>query len=52
MQSVLALSDVKALMDKLGFDPIGGPPERLGTFLQSEIKVWADVVKDPLFQGE
>ena len=52
MQSVLALSDVKALMDKLGIDPIGGPQERLGTFLQSEIKVWADVVKDPLFQGE
>src|SRR5262249_26962437 len=52
MERVLALPDVKALMDKLGFAPIGGPPERLGTFLRSEINAWADVVKDPLFQGE
>jgi tripartite-type tricarboxylate transporter receptor subunit TctC len=52
MERVLALPDVKALMDKLGFAPIGGPPERLRTFLRSEIDAWADVVKDPLFQGE
>lgn len=52
LEKVLALPDVKALMDKLGFAPIGGPPERLRTYLRSEIDAWAVVVKDPLFQGE
>lgn len=52
MERVLAQPEVKALMDKLGFAAIGGPPSRLGSFLDQEIKAWADVVKDPLFRGE
>jgi hypothetical protein len=49
---VLARPDVKAQMETLGFDPIGGTPERLATYLRSEIATWAKVATDPLFLGQ
>jgi tripartite-type tricarboxylate transporter receptor subunit TctC len=49
---VLTQPEVKALADQLGFITIGGPPERLATFLKSEIDKWAVIAKDPLFEGK
>lgn len=49
---VSALPDVIALETKLGFRNIGGPPDKLKTFLKSEIDKWAVVAKDPLFEGK
>jgi len=52
IEHVLALPDVKSLEDKLGFITIGGPPEKLATYLQSEIERWTVIAKDPLFEGK
>ncbi|MGB6937969.1 MAG: tripartite tricarboxylate transporter substrate binding protein [Xanthobacteraceae bacterium] len=52
IEHVLALPDVKALEDKLGFITIGGPPAKLTAFLKSEIDKWAMIAKDPLFLGK
>ncbi len=52
LAKVLALPDVKVLEDKLGFIPIGGPPEKLADFLKSEIAKWSVIAKDPLFEGK
>ena len=51
IEHVLALPDVKALNSKLGFITIGGPPEKLATYLKSEVERWAVIAKDPLFEG-
>jgi tripartite-type tricarboxylate transporter receptor subunit TctC len=52
LEHVLALPDVKSLEDKLGFITIGGTPEKLAAYLQSEIKRWTVIAKDPLFEGK
>jgi tripartite-type tricarboxylate transporter receptor subunit TctC len=49
---VLTQPEVKVLEDQLGFITIGGPPERLATFLRSEIDKWSVIAKDPLFEGK
>lgn len=36
----------------LGFRPIGGPPDRLRSYLRSEIDKWAAVAKTPAFTGQ
>lgn len=45
INNLLALTEVKEAMAKAGVDPIGGKPERLDALVQSEIKMWAQVVK-------
>jgi tripartite-type tricarboxylate transporter receptor subunit TctC len=45
VESVLALDDMKARADQLGFRLIGGPPQRLGDLLRGEIAKWAEVAK-------
>lgn len=52
IQHVLALPDVKSLEDKLGFITIGGSPEKLASYLKSEIKRWTVIARDPLFEGK
>ena len=52
IEHVLALPDVKALNSKLGFITIGGPSEKLATYLNSEVERWAVIAKDPLFEGK
>jgi tripartite-type tricarboxylate transporter receptor subunit TctC len=49
---VLAEPDVKDLENKLGFETIGGPPEKLGAYLKEEIVSWTKVAEDPLFEGK
>lgn len=49
---VLTLPDVQALQSKLGFVTIGGPPEKLGEYLKSEIDKWGKIAQDPLFVGK
>jgi tripartite-type tricarboxylate transporter receptor subunit TctC len=44
-ERVLALPDMKARGVQLGFRFIGGPPEKLGALLKSEIAKWAEVAK-------
>jgi tripartite-type tricarboxylate transporter receptor subunit TctC len=48
---ILALPDVIALEEKLGFSTIGGSPEKLRDYLKAEIDRWAVIAKDPLFEG-
>ncbi len=49
---VLASPDVQALQSKLGFTTIGGPPEKLGDYLKTEIEKWTAIANDPLFAGK
>jgi tripartite-type tricarboxylate transporter receptor subunit TctC len=44
INTLLVLPDVKEAMAKQGVDPAGGKPAKLGTLLQSELKLWAKVV--------
>jgi tripartite-type tricarboxylate transporter receptor subunit TctC len=41
----LATPDMKKRADQLGFRLVGGPPEKLGAYLKSEVIKWADVAK-------
>ena len=43
VNAVLALPDVKARGATLGYRFAGGPPERLGALLKSEIDKWAEI---------
>ncbi|MBC7779031.1 MAG: tripartite tricarboxylate transporter substrate binding protein [Proteobacteria bacterium] len=45
MRSVLAADDLKERLLGLGATPMGSTPEQFGTFIRSEIKRWAEVVK-------
>jgi tripartite-type tricarboxylate transporter receptor subunit TctC len=45
INSLMALTEVKEAMAKAGVEPIGGKPERLDALVQSEIKMWGQVVK-------
>jgi tripartite-type tricarboxylate transporter receptor subunit TctC len=45
INSLMALTEVKEAMAKAGVEPIGGKPERLDALVQSEIKMWTQVVK-------
>jgi tripartite-type tricarboxylate transporter receptor subunit TctC len=49
---VLAEPEVQDREKKLGFNTIGGPPEKLAAYLKSEIANWAAIAKDPLFLGQ
>jgi tripartite-type tricarboxylate transporter receptor subunit TctC len=42
---ILAGSDMKQRSATLGFRLLGGPPEKLGAMLKSEIAKWAEVAK-------
>ena len=42
--AILALADVKELLEKQGLNPVGGPPSRLGELLKSELVRWKRVV--------
>ncbi|MDB5901031.1 MAG: Tripartite-type tricarboxylate transporter, receptor component TctC [Ramlibacter sp.] len=44
INQLLAQPDVKEAMAKQGVDPAGGAPERLGTLLRKELKLWSQVV--------
>jgi tripartite-type tricarboxylate transporter receptor subunit TctC len=50
VQRVLALPDVKEKAVTLGFRLVGGPPDQLASFLQSEIAKWAKLAKEGAFQ--
>ena len=43
MNTVLAMPDVKARGATLGYRFAGGPPDRLGALLKSEIVKWAEI---------
>jgi tripartite-type tricarboxylate transporter receptor subunit TctC len=45
VERVLTLPDVKAKGVTLGYRYVGGSPEHLGTFLNSEIAKWAEAAK-------
>jgi tripartite-type tricarboxylate transporter receptor subunit TctC len=44
INQLLALPEVKEAMAKQGVEPAGGAPERLGTLLRNELKLWSQVV--------
>jgi tripartite-type tricarboxylate transporter receptor subunit TctC len=45
VEAILAMPDVREKGVTLGYRYVGGPPEKLAAFLQSEIAKWADVAK-------
>jgi tripartite-type tricarboxylate transporter receptor subunit TctC len=45
MNDLLRLPEVRASMSKLGMSAAGGPPERLGGLVKSELERWNRVVK-------
>jgi tripartite-type tricarboxylate transporter receptor subunit TctC len=45
LERMLALPDVKEKGVTLGYRYIGGPPEKLAAFLNSEIAKWAEVAQ-------
>jgi len=45
LERILALPDVREKGVTLGYRYIGGPPEKLAAFLDSEIAKWAEVAK-------
>jgi tripartite-type tricarboxylate transporter receptor subunit TctC len=50
LEVVLAKPDMKEKEAQLGYRYIGGPPERLATFLKSEIAKWDDLAKKGAFK--
>ena len=42
---IIAAPDMTKRMIELGFEPVGGPPEKFGEFIRSEIAKWAPIVK-------
>ncbi|MDB5727034.1 MAG: Tripartite tricarboxylate transporter family receptor [Noviherbaspirillum sp.] len=44
INNLLTLPDIKEAMAKQGVDPAGGKPEKLGTLVRSELKLWTQVV--------
>jgi tripartite-type tricarboxylate transporter receptor subunit TctC len=45
LNRIIAAPDMKKRMIELGFEPVGGPPEKFGEFIHAEILKWAPVVK-------
>lgn len=45
MNDLIRLPEVRAAMAKLGMDAAGGPPDRLGSLVKSELARWDRVVK-------
>jgi tripartite-type tricarboxylate transporter receptor subunit TctC len=50
LQRVIDMPDMRERELALGYRFIGGPPERLATFLQSEIAKWEDLAKKGSFK--
>ena len=44
LHALLQLPDIREQLDKQGMNAIGGPPERLGNLVKSELTRWARVV--------
>ncbi len=40
------------LFDRLGFDAFGSTPQELGAFVASEIRKWAELVKEAGIQPQ
>jgi tripartite-type tricarboxylate transporter receptor subunit TctC len=45
LNALLKEPDVRALLEKQGMNPAGGPPERFGGLVKSELARWSRVVK-------
>ena len=45
INDLIRLPEIRATMAKLGMDPAGGPPERLGNLVKGELERWNRVVK-------
>jgi tripartite-type tricarboxylate transporter receptor subunit TctC len=45
LNTLLRQPDVRALLEKQGMNPEGGPPERFGKLVKSELARWSRVVK-------
>ena len=45
LNRIIAAPDMSKRMIEVGFEPVGGPPEKFGEFIHAEILKWAPVVK-------
>ena len=45
MNRVLQMPDVRAHLESLTFEPIGGSPQQFAGYVRSEVAKWATVVK-------
>jgi tripartite-type tricarboxylate transporter receptor subunit TctC len=51
VERILALPDVKEKAVTLGYRYVGGPPDKLASFLAHEIAKWAEVAKSASLKG-
>ncbi|MGH7551499.1 MAG: tripartite tricarboxylate transporter substrate binding protein [Longimicrobiales bacterium] len=52
VNALLQQPDIRDLLAKMGMNPAGGPPERLGTLVKSELARWDRVVKAAKIQAD
>ncbi len=52
LNALLKEPDVRALLEKQGMSPAGGPPERFGALVKSELARWSRVVKSAGIQAD
>ena len=45
LNKIIAAPAMRERMIGLGYEPVGGKPEKFGEFIQSELAKWAPVVK-------
>src|ERR1035437_7824699 len=45
LNKIISAPDMHARMMELGYEPVGGPPEKFGEHIRAEIAKWAPVVK-------
>jgi len=45
VQKVLKLPDLRLQLQKTGVDPVGGSPEQFAATIDSETKVWGDILR-------
>ena len=52
MDAVLKRPDVRAQLDKIGFEPESSTPQQLTAFVNEQIKAWAAVARDAGIQRQ
>ncbi len=52
VNALLKEPDVRALLEKQGMSPAGGPPERFGALVRNELARWSRVVKSAAIKAD
>jgi tripartite-type tricarboxylate transporter receptor subunit TctC len=52
MNRLLLQAEIREALEAVGVSPVGGTPEKMNALVQSEIQIWAQVVKAGGIKGE